>query len=358
MIPTRRTRRLKNQDTVTLQHVADLAGVHPMTVSNALKGTGRVANATREKIRRIAQELDYKPNLAARALVTGRTNTIAVVTGPISEHFYAHVLHLLEIELEASDYKMLFLRSRNLQQDLLSAVRASAVDGVIAIDAVSELRTLVQSKTGSLPPCVYAGVLIPDQATSLLVDHIAIDLSGATYEAVMSMAESGCKRVAYLISNSGMGHTDEVRARSYMTAMQEVGQSPELINVHIGIDTSPRHLTRTRLIEYIREHGAPDGLLCQNDEMAIAAYRALMDLGLRIPEDIQLVGCDGLVDLEYFEPPISTVVQPMEEACALAWQFLQCRMENPDLPLQRGTAEAKLRVCRSLKAGAVAEAAV
>jgi LacI family transcriptional regulator len=350
MIPTRRSKRSKNQNVVTLQHVADLAGVHPMTVSNALKGTGRVAHETREKIRRIAQELDYKPNLAARALVTGKTNSIAVVTGPISEHFYAHVLHLLEIELEASDYKMLFLRSRNLQQDLLSTVRSSAVDGVIAIDAVSELQTLVQAKT-SIPPCVYAGVLIPDQATSLLVDHIAIDLSGAAYEAVTAMIQSGCKRVAYLVSNSGMGNEDEVRARSYRAAMRDAGQEPELINVRIGVDTSPRHLTRTRLVEYIREHGAPDGLLCQNDEMAIAAYRALMDLGLRTPEDVQIVGCDGLADLEYFEPPLSTIVQPMEAVCAQAWQFLQRRMEDPNLPLQRGTAEATLRVRRSLKAG-------
>jgi DNA-binding LacI/PurR family transcriptional regulator len=345
-----RARRIKSKGTVTLQDVAQLAGVHPMTVSNALKGTGRVAAATRENIQRIAEELDYRPNLAARALVTGKTGTVAVVTGPVSEHFYAHLLHLLEIELAASDYKMLFLRSRDLNSDLLSTVRTRAVDGVIAIDAFTTMRDLVKAHTGFIHPYVYAGVMDADIADTLPIDHIKIDLSQAVRDAIQTMINTGCRRIAYIVSNSGMATQTEVRSRVYEETMKEGGLTREVINLEIGSDTSTRDLTRHRLAQYIRKHGCPEGLICQNDEMAIAAYRALRDIDLRVPQDVQLVGCDGLPDMEYFDPQLSTVVQPAEEMCALAWKFLQHRMADPEIPLQNATLQASLRVRASLKA--------
>lgn len=320
-----------------------------MTVSNALKGTGRVAAATRENIQRIAEELNYRPNLAARALVTGKTGTIAVVTGPVSEHFYAHLLHLLENELAASDYKMLFLRSRDLNRDLLSTVRTRAVDGVIAIDAFPTIRSLVNPNADVIPPYVYAGVMDADVADTTPIDHIKIDLSGAVRDSVQLMIDSGCRRIAYVASNSGMASLHEVRSRVYQETMTTAGLTREIINLEIGSDTSTRDLTRERFANYIRAHGCPEGLICQNDEMAIASYRALRDLGLRIPQDVQLVGCDGLPDMEYFDPQLSTLVQPAEEMCALAWRFLQNRIANPQLQLQTATLEAKLRVRPSLR---------
>ncbi|RYG65770.1 LacI family transcriptional regulator, partial [bacterium] len=224
----------KGDAAVTLQDVAELAGVHPMTVSNALKGTGRVAASTRENIQRIADELNYIPNFAARALVTGKTGTIAVVTGPVSEHFYAHLLHLLENELAASDYKMLFLRSRDLNKDLFSTVRNSAVDGVIAIDAFTAIRDIVNAPAKSTRPYVYAGVMEADTNIQLSIDCIKIDLRQGVKDAVQSMIDSGCRRVAYVVSNSGMAESWEVRASTYDQTMTAAGLTREVINVEIG----------------------------------------------------------------------------------------------------------------------------
>lgn len=319
-----------------------------MTVSRALKGSETVAEATRENILRVAKELNYTPNLAARALVMGRTETIAVVTGPVSEHYYAHLLYLLEGELTASNYKMLFLRSRDINQDLFSFVDANAVDGVIAIDAYFNIRDIVQSQSTFIPPCVYAGVPHPSWSTS--VDTINIDLSEGIREAIHAMLDSGCRRVAYLVSNHGMASKTEIRPRVYEATLEAAGHARELINLDIGSNTYVHDLVRSRLVEYIRAHGCPDGLLCQNDEMAIAAYRALRDLKLRVPDDVQLVGCDGLAYMEYFDPQLSTIVQPAEQMCALAWQFLQQRMNDAYAPRQQATLTAHLRVRPSLKA--------
>ncbi|PQV62914.1 transcriptional regulator, LacI family [Abditibacterium utsteinense] len=337
----------RKSKSVTLHDVAQRAGVHVMTVSNALKGTGRMTATTRATICRIAAELNYKPNRAARALVTGRTGAVAVVTGPVSEHFYAHVVHLLELELAASQTQMIFMCSRYPERDLEFLIQSSMVDGLIAIDAFSELRAL-SSTQGAILPCVYAGVLHPELAPSLSVDCIAVDLSDAAQDAVQALLDLGCERVAYLVSNEGMAHSEDVRARTYRAAMEQVGRRLEIINVDIGIDTSRRDLTRARLVEHIQTHGAPDGLLCQNDEMAISAYRALRDIGLRVPDDVRLIGCDGLDDMDYFDPPLATIMQPVEKMCALAWEFLQIRLKQPEVPLQRAVLRAQLRQRASL----------
>ncbi len=340
-------RRLRDDSAITLQHVADLAGVHPMTVSNALKGTGRVSVETRERIQRIARELDYKPNLAARALVTGRTGAVAVSTGPVSEHFYANMLHVLEAELTASDYKMLFLRSRQWGQDLSSTLRNNAVDGIIAIDAFPDIREYTRASS-KVPPIVYAGVFDPDDVVEMPVDHIKVDLSGAVREALRALM-SNCSQVAYVVSNDIMSDACEVRANVYTEMMKAVGRTPHVIKLGIGGDTSRRDLTRRNMVEYLKTNPVPDGVLCQNDEMAIGVYRALRDLGLRIPEDVQLIGCDGLKDMLYFDPSLASIVQPAEEMCALAWQFLQRRLTNPQLPIQEATLYARFEPRDSVK---------
>ena len=355
--PRKGTRSWGSSASVTLHQVAQRAGVHPMTVSRALKGSSKVAPETRENIERIAKELNYTPNLMARALVSGRTGTIAVVTGPVNEYYYAHLLHLLEIELEASDYKMLFLRSRDLRRDLLSVVNASAVDGIIAVDTFFDVQDLVYAQSMSIPPFVYVGAIEPAWGASVPIDTIRVDLRQGVREALQAMLSTGCRRVAYLTANEHMARPEEVRTGTYLSTLEDGGRPHEIINLEVGGNTGNRALIRSKLVEYIQAHGHPDGLLCQNDEMAIAAYRALRDLGLRVPDQVQLVGCDGLPYMEYFDPQLSTIIQPAEEMCALAWQFLQNRIQTPDAPRQAALLEAHFSPRASLKDSGNADAA-
>jgi DNA-binding LacI/PurR family transcriptional regulator len=334
---------------VTLNDIAQVAGVHAMTVSNALNGTGRVAAETRERICRIAQELDYRPNVAARALATGRTGTIAIALGVVNEHYYAQLLHLLEMELASHNYKMLFLRSSDLEQDLLAALKSSSVDGVIAIDVIQALGGLLQNPNITPPPCVYATVFDPELVAALPIDNIAIDLTGAVEEAVRVMLANGCRRLGYIVSDAVLAQESEVRSRAFHATVKAAGHTPEIINLDIGASTANRALARHRVTEYIEAHGCPDGLLCQNDELAIATYRALLDQKLRVPDDVLLVGCDGIPYMEFFETPLSTIKQPAQEMCALAWQFLQQRIADPTRPIQKATLSAQLIQRRSLQ---------
>ena len=119
---------------VTLQDIADAAGVQKMAVSNALNGTRSVAPATRERIRRIADELNYIPNFAARALSQGRTGIIAVLSGPVNEFYYSTMVHLLEQRLRHDGFHLMLMHTPGEVRDLVQSTSNLGVDGAIAVD--------------------------------------------------------------------------------------------------------------------------------------------------------------------------------------------------------------------------------
>lgn len=326
----------KRPKRVTLQDIAKVAGVHVMTVSDALNGTRSVAPATREKVKKIAQELNYVPNFAARALVTGKTGIVAVLSRAMNEHYYANMIHLLERHLNADGYKLMLVRTPHDVKDLVNATGNLAVDGAVAIDMY---HLVDEFRARQVVPCVSIGVFNPN-----FVDHVVIDLSSAVEEALRLMLNAGRQRIAYLVTAPHLSRPSEGRARAYLKVMEEAGRTPEIINV----DNEEFAMDRDLLKEYIQSNGCPDALLCQNDDTAMAAFHVLRELGRRIPEDVLLVGCDGQPHMGYFDPPLSTVAQPMDEMCALAWKFLQQRMAQPGLPLQHATLEGKLLVRESL----------
>jgi LacI family transcriptional regulator len=128
------------------------------------------------------------------------------------------------------------------------------------------------------------------------------------------------------------------RYLAYQQGLAESGLPPELIDLP-GQD---RATIRTFLRGYIQESGCPGAIFCHNDDAALAAYRALLDLDIRVPEDCALVGCDGIPDTEYLPVPITTIVQPYSALCETACQFLKRRIAEPDCPAQQATFAAVL----------------
>ncbi|RYX80229.1 LacI family transcriptional regulator [bacterium] len=321
---------------VTMNDIAQVAGVHVMTVSDALNGTGRVAPATRERIVQLARELNYVPNVAARALSTGRTGRIALLSGALNEAYYANIVHILKNHVGEAGYKLLLVHTPNEVKEIADATENNEIDGAIAID----MHSLVdQFRLHSSVPCVSIGVY-----QRSFVDTVIIDLSAATEKAIKLMLATGRKRIAYVVTTVHMAVPEEGRARAYLNTMESNGLAPEVIN----LNNDSIHEAPSRLTAYIKQNGCPEGLFCQNDEVAMCAYGVLRDLGYRVPDDALLVGCDGQLHMSYFNPPLSTIVQPLEEICDTAWRFLQQRMANPTLPRQHANIAGELRVTASL----------
>lgn len=326
---------------VTMQDIADAAGVHVMTVSNALGNVRGVAPATREKVLQIARELNYIPNSAARALVVGRTGTIALVCGAVNEPYYAHMAYYLESNVAEDGYKLTLLRRPHDVIDLINETGKVPVDGAIAIDMY---HWADQFRAHPTVPCVAVGTY-----EHKLLDYVVVDLSLAVEQALRIMMEQGRQRIAYIVDAPQLSLPTEVRARTYLDVMQRAGRQPEIIDIYTEeVNTKIISVTRRRLHAHFQQHGFPDALFCLNDEIAMCAYRVLRDSGRRVPEDVLLVGCDGQPHMEYFDPPLSTVAQPMEAMCALAWRFLRQRMDDPTLPLQQVTLQGTLTATESL----------
>jgi DNA-binding LacI/PurR family transcriptional regulator len=331
---------------VTLEDVAKVAGVTSMTVSRAIKGKSDISVATREKVLRIARELNYTANLTARALKTGRTGTIAIISGALDQPYSANIVCLLDAALTSSGYQMKLLHTRDQLNDLVGSTSAAAVDGVIVAGMHGLVNEICASGNPIVQPCVFIGITKPNE-----LDHVYSNLAPAVEEAVKRMIATGRKRIAYVgvgVSGENLSSADtEVRTRAYLGVMEEAGHKPELISASPTYEVSGPERVRI-LKEYFQAHGCPEGLLCVNDDIAIQTYRALMDLAYKIPEDVLLVGCDGLPIMEYLEPPLSTIAQPMEEMCTQAWKFLQARIAKPEMPLQHASFDAQLVVRRSL----------
>ncbi|RYF36022.1 MAG: LacI family transcriptional regulator, partial [Cytophagaceae bacterium] len=279
------------------------------------------------------------PNAAARAQATGRTGTVAVLSGPLTDQYYANMVQLLESYLTAHSYEMLLLHTRREVKDMVNAAKVSLVDGVIVV-GINTLAEEFLRLSGSVQPCVLIDTSAPD-----FVDHIALDLRPALKEALELMLNAGRQRIAYIANNIDEKSSLEVRMRVYLDTMAKAGRRPEVFGVDTKLSPEERIQAITR---YIQQNGCPDAVLCQNDETAIYTYRAIVELGYRIPHDAFLVGCDGLPYMQYFDTPLSTIVLPMDEICETASRFLQQRMANPNLPIQQATLEGSLVVRKSL----------
>ena len=147
-------------------------------------------------------------------------------------------------------------------------------------------------------------------------------------EAVRHLITNGRRRIAYISTPIQDG-----RNRGYTAAMREAGLKTELIAMEAGPNLRSR--SRHFISQYAREHGCPEGIFCQNDDVAIGVCRGLRDMEFRVPEDAAVVGCDAIEDTEYLECPITTISYPVDEMCATAWKFLQNRIENPRCLPQR-----------------------
>jgi DNA-binding LacI/PurR family transcriptional regulator len=120
---------------------------------------------------------------------------------------------------------------------------------------------------------------------------------------------------------------------------------PEFL--YYSLSEQQRPLVRSLIRDYIQKQGCPDAIFCHSDDVAIGIYRGLCDLDLNVPEEVALVGCDGIQDCEYLETPLTTIVQPVTEMCAVAWDFLRRRVESPKIKRQGTVLKPKLVVRKS-----------
>jgi DNA-binding LacI/PurR family transcriptional regulator len=320
----------------TLKDVATAAGVGQATASYVLNNSSKsFSPGTRERVFQAARTLSYQPNIAARTLATQRSHAIALWIANAHAPFFAQVIYYLQREARLGGYETIIREMAGDPDQLPSSSQMSSwpVDGIIAFQGAAYVQAFLKANPVNHLPLVSVGE-VHEQCS----DFITIDLASGASQAMQHLLENS-RRVAFLVPAAAK-RPGESRHDAYLKAVTEAGCAPE----YILTQSKQRAEVRQVIRGYIAQAGCPQGIFCYNDDMALGAYRGLCDLGLRVPEEVALVGCDGIEDTEYLETPLSTIIQPVEEMCTLAWQFLQKRMQEPNLISQQGVVTAELAI--------------
>jgi len=262
--------------------------------------------------------MGYSPNLYARALKKGRSEIIGLwIPDKISTH-YSHVTRELNRLVKAAKHELIVSEvSVAKEQQMLSHV---PMDGIIVVDAPDQVAIYKKSPQAARVPVISMGANFVEDG-----DSVQVDLYAGTMEAMKHLIGAGFQRIAhatFVREDSPFGD----RRMAYQKAMQKAKLTPEFI--YYPLTEQQRPITRDLIKNYIREHGRPEAIFCHSDDVALGIYRGLCDLKLRVPEDVALVGCDGIQDTEYLECPLTTLVQPVATMCETAWQFLVARMDR------------------------------
>lgn len=331
---------------VTQKDIAQRVGVSQQAVAHALGGKGRLSENTRTRILDEANKMGYRPNPLARALLTGKTNLISLWMPREMSPFYAQIAHDIESLISHEPYNLVITnveryhrQETNAQKTQSFAPAAWPVDGILAFE-VPRIDGIENALQGG-PPVVCLGVDWLN--TSEKLDAVSINLRPGSEEAMRHLLP-GRRRVA-LMTIPWLLDYEDARCEVYKQTMREAGLEPEYIFIH---DVSRlRADARQAVKDHIKQHGAPDAIFCASDEEAIGTHRGLCDMGLKIPEDVALLGCDGIEDTEYLTPAISTIKQPTQEMCRVGWEMLQRRIAEPNLPRQHKALEAHLVIRES-----------
>jgi len=303
---------------VTQAQIARKLGVSRQLVTFALSGYPQISQESRERILTAAREMGYRPNLYSRALRKNRTGIIGLwVPDQISTH-YMHVAREMNRLVKAARHELIISEvSIAEEQQMLSHV---PMDGIFVVDAPQQAEIYKSSPTPSKVPIISMGADCFENT-----DSVQVDLYAGVLEVMEHLISSGYRRIAHA-TFIREDSPDAGRRLGYVKAMTKAKLKPEFI--YYPLTEQQRAISRQLIQDYIRENGRPEAIFCHSDDVALGIYRGLCDMKLRVPEDVALVGCDGIQDVEYLECPLTTLVQPVTAMCATAWQFLQQRINH------------------------------
>ena len=302
---------------VTIKDIAREAGVSVTTVSRVLNNKADVSDKTREKVLKIIDRLNYNPNSIARGLVMNKTYTIGLIVPDISNAFFAEIAKAIEDELREYGYSVIFFNTDNdkdREKESIDLLRSKQVDGLIgACSHDSKDEVLALGKAGF--PIVQIDRLVDDsQIPSVIIDNI---LSG--YEATEYLIKKGHRRIAH-ITGALDTNTGIRQAEGYRKALQEYGiEIDEELVMEGDFSQESGYLAMKEILERNKDLTA---VFAGNDMMALGAYRAIYAAGLKIPEDISIIGHDDFTLASLVSPALTTMQQPIYKIGKVAASLL------------------------------------
>jgi len=327
---------------VTILDIAERANVSISTVSRVVNGTAPVAEETRRQVLEIIDQMGYRPNMFAQGLAGGQSMTIGVLTQLISSPFYDHILRGIIDELQGTGYLAIFADGywdAQKEEDALEVFAGRHVDGLVVLAGQLSNETLL-SYSERLP-IVVVGRDLP----SMPGQCIPLDNFEASRLAARYLIGAGHRRIVYI---TGLTlHQDAIDRRlGFLQALSDAGIEPDPELMVEGDFTEPSGILAVEML--LMRGRVFSAILAANDQMAYGARLALFRRGIRVPEDISLVGFDDQPPSAYQIPPLTSVGWPAIEIGKAAAQALLCRLKDrpytlPQFPPHLSIRESVLR---------------
>ena len=320
-----------------IRTVAAAAGVSIATVSRVLKTPDVVTKATRDKVLAAVEATGYRPNAMASGLRRSKSDNIVVVVPFIQNPFFSGVIQGIEGVAFAEGYQVLLGESQEDQQRLDSytaMLRSKTADGLILLGAT--LPSQMPEKTPLVLACEY----FPDHR----IPAVRIDNVAAAREATEHLIGLGHKRIGKL-AGPQVNQLSRDRVTGYRAALEAAGLPYDEDLVAEGaFDVGSGHVSMTRLLDLPEP---PTAVFSSSDEMAIGALKAAREHGKRVPEDLSLIGFDGIRFADFCDPPLTTMVQPNVEIGAAAARMMIGMMRGGEAPETDIVLPARLLVRQS-----------
>lgn len=326
---------------ISLKKVAEKAGVSIATVSRVINNSPNVNPQTRIKIEKIIKELKYSPNRVAKRLRNrnASSNLLGVLIPDIQNPFYVEVLRGIEDVAYRNQYALImcnFSQDETKERMYLDILQSESIDGLIAAPTHERDQKVINLVKGGLPiVCVDRGLLDVD------VDVVLVENRSGAYSAVDYLAKQGYKRIAYI---SGIPTIPSSRDREtgYRDALTD--NNLEIYKELIKYGDS-RHESGVSLCkELLNLPNPPDAIFTGNNLITLGALETIHSKGLKIPDDIAIVGFDDMYWSISLNPPLTAVRQPAYEIGKCAAEQLITRINNPGRPTSNMILKTELMI--------------
>lgn len=306
----------------TIKDVAKLAGVSVATVSRVLNDYDNVRPETVDSVRKAIQELDYHPNFLGRTLRRLETMKILVVVPTISNQFYSRVVKGIQTAAQASGYHTMLAITNSdpeIEQEHINMARRKLVDGVIFLHTTMSAENL--SEFAANFPAVSACEMVE----GAIIPTISIDDFCAALDGVRFLLENGHRRIAF-VSAGNLYNSSRCRRMGYQKALEQAGiELDERLILDEGFTFNAGKRAARRLLALDQ---LPDAVFATSDSTAIGVISALAANGVRVCEDISVMGFDNNQIAEYYLPALTTISQPQFDIGHKAFELLLDKIKD------------------------------
>lgn len=312
----------------SIREVAEKAQVSVTTVSRVLNDSSSVTDQTRRRVKRVIQELGYRPNPSARALRSNRTNLIALVIPELVNPYFSAIAEGVQDAARQAKLQLILGACGNIEGaelQYLELLPHKQIDGLIlstpahGADRRSKRRLEELGRKGY--PIVSLGQRFEE--TKRYFDAITTDTAVGTREAMLHLLESGHSRVAYFGAPSGIAKTRLDTYRAVLNARGLFVEDDLIFSTDLTLESGYRLAKKV-----FCQHRRPTAVLAVNDMVAIGVILAVQDEGLEVPKDVSVVGFDDIPMASIMRPHLSTVAQPKYELGQLAAERLIGRLDG------------------------------